>query len=492
MQHNYFKESRDFICLLFALAICLFLMSCKANEGSVPPDPPPSNEIGKAQVWLTKGDQSKLFNREGDLSIKKTASTNWPVIEIDTATRFQAMQGFGAALTGSAAYLLHQKMDATARMSLLRKLFDPVDGIGISFLRLTIGASDFSLADFTYDDLPAGQTDFTLEHFSLGADQTDVIPVLKEIIQLEPSIRLMGSPWSPPAWMKTNGSMKGGKLKTDCYAVYADYFVRYIREMKGQGINISAVTPQNEPLFFTANYPCMEMQPGEQLSFIKNHLGPKFQAAGLDTKIIIYDHNWDNTSYAISILNDPEAKTYIAGSAFHAYAGDVSAMSTVHNAHPGKELYFTEISGGAWATDFGSNLMWYTNNIFIGTAINWSNSAMLWNLALDQNYGPQNNGCNNCRGVITLNLLNGQVVYNEEYYSIAHFSKFVRPGASRVSLIIPQTLANIAAIAFQNTDGSKAMIVCNSGSVLKTFSVRQGGRNFAYSVPEQSVVTIVW
>ncbi|MEI7724669.1 MAG: glycoside hydrolase family 30 beta sandwich domain-containing protein [Bacteroidota bacterium] len=474
------------------LAICLFLMSCKANEGSVSPDPPPPDNGGKVQVWLTKGDKSKLLNREADLPVQTQGSTAWPVMNVDTSVQYQTIEGFGAALTGSSAYLLHHKMSEGARQTLLRKLFDTVNGAGISYLRLTIGASDFSLSDYTYNDLPAGQNDFNLQHFSLARDTEDVVPMLKEIIGITPSVKLMGSPWSPPAWMKTNGSLKGGKLKTDCYPVYADYFVRYIQEMKNRGITIAAITPQNEPLFFTANYPCMEMQPTEQASLIKNHLGPKFQSAGISAKIIIYDHNWDNTNFAISILGDQDAKNYIAGTAFHAYAGDVSAMSIVHNAFPDKGLYFTEISGGAWATDFSSNLMWNMRNIFIGTTQNWSKCVLLWNIALDQGYGPTNNGCNNCRGVVTINSASGQTTFNEEYYSIAHFSKFVRPGASRIALSIPQGLTNLGAVAFLNPDGSKAMIVCNYGSSLTTFSVKQGERNFSYSIPAQSIVSFVW
>jgi len=383
-------------------------------------------------------------------------------------------------------------MDTGQRAELLTDLFDPEEGIGISYLRLTIGASDFSLSDYTYDDMPAGQTDFELENFSLDNDRADLIPVLKEIVQISPEINLMGSPWSPPAWMKTNGNLKGGQLKTNSYSVYADYFAKYIQEMATEGITISAITPQNEPLYYWADYPCMQMQPIEQLNFIKNHLGPKFQAQGINTKIIIYDHNWDNANYPISILNDPEAKSFIAGSAFHAYGGEVSAMTTVHSAHPDKDLYFTEISGGAWATNFSDNLMWNTRNIFIGTALNWSKNALLWNLALDQNWGPQNNGCSDCRGVVTINNPGGQVTKNEEYFAIAHFSKFVRPGAVRIAFSLPQGLSDLEAAAFQNADGSKALVVCNNGNTDSTFGVKQGISYFSYTIPGKSVATIVW
>jgi glucosylceramidase len=236
----------------------------------------------------------------------------------------------------------------------------------------------------------------------------------------------------------------------------------------------------------------MEMQANDQAEFIKNHLGPKFQAASINTKIIIYDHNWDNTNYAISILNDAVARSFIAGSAFHAYAGDVSAMSTVHNAHPDKDLYFTEISGGTWATNFSDNLMWNMRNIFIGTTTNWSRIALLWNLALDQNGAPHENNASTCRGVVTINASSGQVAYNEEYYSLAHFSKFVRPGAKRISTTIPQTLADLGAVAFQNPDGTKAMVVSNYGTTSKSFSVKQGTRYFSYAIPAKSVVSLIW
>jgi len=478
--------------MTFIIAVLFFVLSCKDNDMPDPSEPTDPTVKGMANVWLTKGDKTKLLNKEADLNITDKLSGTWPIIEVDSTVRFQTMHGFGAALTGSSAFLLNKELTPAQRADILNDLFDVTEGIGISYLRLTMGASDFSLSDFTYDDQPIGSTDFALEDFTLSRDLEDVVPVMKEIIQVSPEISIMGSPWTPPAWMKTNGHVKGGQLKPDCYSVYADYFVRYINAMKDQGIDITSVTPQNEPLFFTAGYPCMEMQADEQLDFIKNHLGPKFSAAGLDTKIIVYDHNWDVTNYAISILNDPQASQWIAGSAFHAYAGDVSAMSTVHNTHPEKELYFTEVSGGAWASNFQDNLLWNMQNIFIGTAKNWSTTSLMWNLALDQHYGPQNHGCTNCRGVISVNTNSSAITFNEEYYSIGHFSKFVRPGAVRISSITPVELTNMGVVAFLNEDGSKAMVVANYGTEFKTFTVKQGGAFFNYSVPPASVVTIVW
>jgi glucosylceramidase len=477
---------------LVGLAVAIVLLSGMAGCKEKTTENPGPVETGSAQVWLTNGSKVKLLIREADLVIRDSLVTSLPVIRIDTTLVFQEIEGFGAALTGSSAYLINQKLSETKRESLLLNLFDPQSGIGISYLRLTMGASDFSLSDFTYNDLPSGETDFDLEQFSLAQDLDDVVPVMKEILQVAPAIKLMGSPWSPPAWMKNNGNLVGGKLKTECYAVYANYFVRYVNAMKDQGIVIDAVTPQNEPLHFTAAYPCMEMQPEEQSVFIKDHLGPAFVTAGLQTKIITYDHNWDRPDYGISILNDAQAKAFVAGTAFHAYAGSYSAMSTVHNAHPDRGVYFTEISGGEWATNFSDNLMWYMENILIGTTKNWSKNALFWNLALDHGHGPQNSGCSDCRGVVTIDESTGLITKNEEYYALGHFAKFVRPGALRVSNTTPQTLSNMGIVAFLNNDGSKVLILCNYTDQSISFAVEQGSKKFTYALPQKSAATIVW
>lgn len=479
--------SRTFVLVILAA----MLLGCRDKEQPPAPDPPKPSDSGKASVWLTRGDKTRLLTKEADLAVTAQPG-GWPEIAVDTAIILQQIEGFGAALTGSSAWLFRNKLSDGARQTLFTKLFDTVNGAGISFLRLTIGASDFSTSYYSYDDIPAGQTDFDLLHFSLGPDTVDVIPMLRAILDRSPKITLMGSPWSPPAWMKTNGSLIGGKLRTDCQSVYAGYFIRYIQAMSSLGFHISAITPQNEPLHAAAAYPCMEMQWGEQADFIRNHLGPKFRDAGISTRIIIYDHNWDNTNYAISILNDPETRKFVAGSAFHAYAGDVSAMTVVHLAHPDKDLFFTEICGGTWATNWSDNLMWNMRNIFIGTTKNWSKCALLWNLALDQNGGPHEGGSSTLRGVVTIHSTSGQVTYNEEYFSLAHFSKFIRPGAFRTGIIRAAGLSDLDAVSFINPDGTKAMVVCNYGDQATTFTVRQGTRYFNYTLSGRSVVTLVW
>lgn len=478
--------------MVISLLSLVAIASCDGKDNDKPDDPIIPVDTTGALVYLTKGDQSALFDKAGLLKIKTTDGGSFPLITIDTSVTYQTIEGYGAALTGSSAYLLNRRMSTGARNTLLKSLFDPNTGIGISYLRLTMGASDFSLSNFSYDDMPAGQTDFDLANFSLSQDTLDVVPMAQAILAVNPGITLMGSPWSPPAWMKTNGSMVGGKLRTDCYDVYGNYFVKYIQAMGERGIPIKAVTPQNEPLYGTAAYPCMDMQANEQLNFIKESLGPKIQSASPQTKIIIYDHNWDRPDYPMTILDDADARQFVAGSGFHAYGGQVSAMTTVHNAHPDKGLYFTEISGGAWAQDFEDNLMWNMSNIFIGTAKNWSKNALLWNLALDEDYGPQNNGCSNCRGVVTINSGSGVVTKNVEYYSLAHFTKFVRPGAVRISSKIGQGIANMDVVSFQNTDGSKVLVAANYGQTAQVFTIKQGNKFMTYTLPERAVATIVW
>ncbi|MGC1242339.1 MAG: glycoside hydrolase family 30 beta sandwich domain-containing protein [Chryseosolibacter sp.] len=477
-----------------SLVIMLLLTGagCDRDEFHDPGPPKQPREIGKARVWVTTGDQSKLLSAESDISITEISETSFPATTVDATEKLQEIEGFGAALTGSSAYLINRKMTEAQRQALLEDLFNPDKGIGISYLRMTIGASDFSLSNYTYNDMPMGETDPGLANFSIAKDREDVVPVFKRILSIAPDVKIMGSPWSPPAWMKTNESLLGGRLKPDVYAVYARYLARYIKAYGAEGIPIDAVTPQNEPLHFTASYPSMEMQADEQLIFIRDHLGPVFASEGITTKVILYDHNWDNTQYAISILNDPAASAYVAGSAFHAYAGNVSAMSVVHNAHPDKGLYFTEISGGEWATSFSDNLQWNMANIFIGATRNWSKTALLWNLALDENHGPTNNGCQDCRGVVTIQSGTGAVTKNVEYYSIGHFSKFIRPGAFRISSTNFESATKLDHVAFINTDGSKVIVVSNADTAAKSFVVRTGETQFSYFIKGRSVATIVW
>lgn len=462
--------------LLFISGVC----NKKGNDNTVPAS------VGSVEVWLTKADASVLFARQTQKVNFTSGLTSAPAIQVDTAIRMQSVDGFGYALTGSSAYLLN-RMGAEARATVLKEFFGSgATDLGVSYLRISIGASDLSPTVFSYDDLPAGQTDPTLSRFSLAADTTDLIPVLKEILQINPAVKIMGSPWSPPVWMKSNGNSMGGSLLLAYYASYAQYFVKYIQAMKARGITIDAVTVQNEPEH-GGNNPSMLMTALEQADFVKNHLGPAFRTANITTKIIVWDHNCDNPNYPITIMNDPAAKAIVDGSAFHLYAGGVGALSGVHAAHPDKNLYFTEQWTGANGS-FSGDLLWHTNNVIIGTMRNWSKVALEWNLANDHTYGPHTpGGCTECKGAVTID---GSVyTRNVSYYIVAHASKFVIPGSVRIST---SDVNGISQVAFQRPDGKKVMIALNEGNSAATFSILYKDQTAVMTLPAQSVATYIW
>ncbi|MDT0642781.1 glycoside hydrolase family 30 beta sandwich domain-containing protein [Zunongwangia sp. F363] len=479
--------------VILAAGLGILSLSCSGDDEPTyePPAPPaPVGEVvGQAKIWTTTGTGSKLLGRQDDVDIYDSTEGENPSITVDASQQYQEIEGFGAALTGSSAYVIN-RMDANQKNALLTDLFDPETGIGLSYLRLTMGASDFSLSDFTYNDVPQGQQDPDLSEFSIAEDEKHVIPVLKDILQISSDVGIMASPWSAPAWMKTSQSLYGGSLEERWYDTYADYFVKYIDAYASQGIEVNAVTPQNEPLH-EAGYPTMKMEAAAQASFIKNSLGPTFEEQGINTKIIAYDHNFDEPGYPIAVLSDEEAYEYVDGVAFHAYAGNVSAMGEVHEAFPDKGLYFTEVSGGEWATGFAENLKWNMRNILIGTTKNWSKTALFWNLALNESFGPTNNGCEDCRGVVTVSG-SGEIDKNVEYYSLAHFSKFIRPGAHRISSTEFDSSTGLQSVAFQNTDGSLVLVVLNDSGSTKSFSVINEEESFSSSLEANSVQTIVW
>jgi glucosylceramidase len=372
---------------------------------------------------------------------------------------------------------------------LLRELFSTdSNAIGISYLRVSIGASDLNPSVYTYDDIADGTTDTGLVHFTLDQDLRYVIPVLKSILAINPNIRILGSPWTAPVWMKTNNASVGGSLKPEYYGVYAKYLVKYVQGMKAQGITIDAITPQNEPLY-GGNNPSMVMQPAEQADFIKNHLGPAFQAAGLNTKIIVYDHNADRPDYPITVLNDAAARPYVNGSAFHLYGGNVSALSTVHNAYPEKNIYFTE-QYTASTSSFGGDLVWHLANLIIGAPRNWSRNVLEWNLANDASFGPHTNGgCTTCKGALTISSATA-VTRNQGYYIIAHASKFVPAGSTRIeSNNISGTLSNVA---FLRPDGKKVLIVINETGNSQTFNIKFKDKQVTPSLDAGAAGTFVW
>jgi glucosylceramidase len=480
-----------------ALSGLLLAGGCKSSDSPTPTPLPPTNPTptptagSQVAVWLTMPDKSALFYRQ-KVNLQFAANTNSdPIIAVDTTQTYQTMDGFGYALTGGSAQVM-SRMDAGSRAALIKELFaTDSTSLGVSYLRVSIGASDLDAQVFTYDDSPL--PDPTLANFSLAPDQTALIPVLKEILAVNPAIKILGSPWTPPSWMKSNNSPVGGSLLPQYYDAYARYFVKYIQGMRAAGIPIDAVTLQNEPLN-PYNNPSMMMTATEQATFIKNNVGPAFQAAGIATKIIAYDHNTDRTDYPLTVLGDAGANPYVDGSAFHFYspASPITVLSQVHNAFPTKNIYFTEFwtqaPSATHQVDFGGELAYHVGNLEIGAVRNWSKNVLEWNLASDQNYGPHTaGGCTECLGAITIN--GNTVTRNPAYYNIAHSSKFVRPGSVRVATNVPGYLQNVA---YKTPNGKRCLVVLNSGTTLQNFNIQYKGKVVSTSLYGGAVATYIW
>ncbi len=473
-----------FCCSVLLLAVLHCSQDNTAGSGGAASvDPPPA--APGVEFYVTTGDQSCLLKKQNAPLFFRTAANGYPDIVVDTTQRYQTVDGFGFTLTDASAALI-STLPASVQNSLLNELFGAdSNSISVSYLRVSIGASDLSASVYTYDDVPEGQTDESLQHFSLRTDQSMVIPVLKAIRAINPAIKILGSPWTAPAWMKSNHSSVGGSLLPQYYGVYAQYFVRYIQAMKAEGITVDAITPQNEPLH-GGNNPSMLMPATEEADFIKNHLGPAFRAASVNTKIIAYDHNADHPDYPLTVLDDAGARQYVDGSAFHLYAGDIGALTAVHDSYPAKNIYFTEQYTSATG-DFAGDLKWHLKNVIIGAMRNWSRTALEWNLANDPSFSLHTpGGCTTCKGAVT--VASGYT-RNVSYYIVGHASKFVTPGSYRVASNNAGSLYNVA---FQRPDGKKVLIVENDGSYGQTFNISFGGRRVTASLEAGAVGSFVW
>jgi glucosylceramidase len=474
------------------------------------------SQSDRLESWITNRDRSALFENQTEVVTfsEKNNGYGGSAIVIDDSHQMQTIDGFGFALTGGSAELL-MKMSSGERANILKELFAwDEKNIGVSYIRLSIGASDLNSFVFSYDDLKKGETDFELKKFNLAQDYNDVIPVMKEILAINPAVKILGSPWSAPAWMKTNNDVRGGRLNTDCYGVYALYFVKYVQAMKNAGIAIDAITIQNEPVN-SRNTPSMTWFENEQADFIKNNLGPAFEKAGIKTKIILFDHNGDRPDYPLSLLNDPEVAKYADGSGFHNYVGDIAAaLSLMHNARPDKNLYFTEQMVVERPGSQDINIINPVKNLILKTTQNWSRNVILWNLAADPLNDPHtdNGGCSMCQGAITINGDN--VSRNIAYYTIAHASKFVRPGSVRIAstnkgdktvglyedeqrpgvyrAIQSENMEILPNVAFRTPDGRIVLIVVNDTFSENSFRIQWNGKIAGIKLNPGAVGTYVW
>jgi len=482
-----------------SVCLTLFALSALALAASSPAHGP------TARAWLTTGDKSSLLAEQPPSALAAPDPSS-PTIAVDPSRSYQRMEGLGASITDSSAHLLAHSPD---RDAIMRSLFDPRRGIGLSYLRQPMGASDFVAGPhYTYDDVSAGQTDFRLRHFSIAHDKAEILPLLRQARSLNPNLKIMATPWSPPAWMKTNDSLVGGRFKDDprVYDAYARYFVRFIQEYRRAGVPIDAITLQNEPQNRNpSGYPGMDLRDNEE-ALLAVEVGRALRRAGLHTKILGYDHNWSlhpndvgppndpaNPEYARSLLSNPDASRYLAGTAFHCYSGDPDQQSVLHDAFPSKDIYFTECSGtlsGNPATTFPDTLHWHTRYLTVGAVRNWAKTVITWNLALDPAGGPHNGGCDTCVGVVTIDPSTGAATREADYYALGHVTRFVKPGAVRIDSTIAGTAWNVA---FRNPDGSLVLVVVTDdwGTTPQRFNVTGFGQPFSYELPAGAVATFV-
>lgn len=449
---------------------------------------PPQNGTGPAvSVVLTTDDQTRLMQAQSSFNFTTASGGNNPVFVDETEVN-QQVEGFGAAFTDSAAYLLNEVALATARASAMSDLFTRSgNGIGLNFMRVPMGASDIARSVYSYDDLPAGQTDPTLAHFSVAHDQQDILPIILQAKQLNPQLEIMGTPWSPPGWMKTSGSMIGGALLSSMYGPFAQYFVKFIQAYGAAGVQVDYVSLQNEPLYVPTDYPGMSMDAPTQTTVLRDYVLPAFASNGITARVLVYDHNWDTPDYPTTVLSDPTvaASSQVAGIAWHGYSGTPGVMTTLNNLYPSEGNYETEHSGGTWNSDQAKTDFEEITQVMR----DWGRSFVKWSLALDENRGPHTGGCGTCSPLVTVNSVSGAVTYTIDYYTLGHFSMYVLPGAHRV---YSSDATGVVSAAFLNPDNTKVLFAYNDSSSTQTFQVQWGTQSFTYTLPALAAATFTW
>lgn len=490
----------SFKLILLVLALC----SCSSCEKTIPDNSngeEPELPKGDVTIYVTTNNRSQDFKKQAaDFSSKSNMSPT--TIKLNPAERFQTMDGFGAAITGSTAFNL-MKMTKENRTKFLKETFSPTEGMGQSYVRISIGCSDFSLSEYSLCDTPG------IENFGLTSEETDyVIPVLKEILAINPDLKIMGSPWTPPQWMKVNNltdlqpfnSWTSGQLNPAYYDDYATYFVKWIQAMNQNGIKIYSVTPQNEPLN-RGNSASLYMGWEEQFEFVQNHLVPQFKAASLSTKIYLFDHNYnydnmaDQNGYPMKIYDAGIDSEVVAGAAYHNYGGDKAELLKVQSRYPERELVFTETSIGTWndGRNLQVRLIDDMREVALGTVNNGCKAVIVWNLMLDTERGPnREGGCQTCYGAVDIDISDfSTITRNSHYYIIGHLSSVVKPGAVRIGTTGFSDPGFIHS-AFENTDGTYAVVLLNSTSASKSITLDDGKQHFTYEVPANSVISYKW
>ncbi|MDF4026285.1 glycoside hydrolase family 30 beta sandwich domain-containing protein [Luteibacter sp. PPL201] len=473
---------------VLALAAPGQIQRIEREQASASPTTPATLPV--VEVWLSTADRRLKLAQQHDIPM--TARGSQPAdVTVDLRNTYQTMVGFGAAMTDASAWLLRNKLNPAQRKALLDELYGPPPHLNFNMMRLTIGSSDFSLNVYTLDDIFFGQTDPDLKHFNIAPNLPDLVPVVQEALAINPGIRILATPWSAPAWMKVNTNVLGGELSEDDESVYADYLIKYVDAYRRHGIPIFGLSLQNEPAFQPITYPGMQMPAAQRARIIANYLGPRLAKRTPRTQILEWDHNWSHPEQPLEVLSHPDAARYVDGVAWHCYEGNPYNQGKVHRAFPDKDTYMTECSGGDWASAANGELIWFSRNLLIESIRQWARGVVYWNLALDENHGPHFGGCSLCKGVVLIDSRTGEVSRNDEYYALAHFSRFVLPDASRVQSNQPDK--DLANVAFWNaTDGSIVLVMVNSHKDARHIAIAEGQARFEYTMPAQSVATFVW
>ena len=473
----------------------LFSCSSPDKPGNGGGTNPPAEGKGDVTIYVTTNDRSYDFKKT-TVNYSDKSNMSPTTITLNRNQRYQTIDGFGAAITGSTAYNL-LKMKQADRTKFLTETFSPIDGMGYSYVRVPIGCSDFSLSEYTcWDNQAAG--------FSLTNEENNyVIPVLKEILAINPNLKVLGSPWTCPIWMKNQDDdgnpWNGGTLKTQYYTDYAGYFVKWIQAFKQNGVTIYSITPQNEPLN-RGNSASLFMSWQEQRDFVRDALLPQLKAAGLSTKIYLFDHNYnydnmtDQYEYPVKIYDAGVTDSQVAGAAYHDYGGNKDELLKIHNKYPNKELIFTETSIGTWndGRNLAARLLPDMENIALGTVNNWCKAVIVWNLMLDTDGAPNRpGGCTTCYGAVDISKSNySTITRNSHYYIIGHLASVVKPGATRIGTS-GYTANGLTYAAFENIDGL-ALVLVNNTSETKKITIDDTSHHFLYEIPAYAVVSYRW
>jgi glucosylceramidase len=448
-------------------------------------DAPAPSEVGlspKGEISVRVTDKTRKYTSAMPLEWKSSPAANGDAITIHADKRQQPVLGFGAAFTDATCYMFNQ-LAPNARAELFHELFSPSE-MGLSVGRVCIGSSDYSVSVYSYDE---GAPDPELRRFSIDHDRAYILPILIEARKVNPELFLLASPWSPPGWMKSSNTMLGGAIWRRYFDAYATYLAMFLKAYKAAGVPINSITSQNEVDTDQDGKMPAAMWPQEfEMDFVRDHLGPKIVAAGLDTKIWLLDHNYSLWGRAVDMLDDPGVRKYADGIAWHGYVGTADLMSRVHEYHPDIKMYWTEGGPDITASDYQTDWCKWSAT-FTDILRNWCRCIIGWNLALDEN-GKPNIGPFPCGGVVTIDSNSHAITRSGQYWALAHYSRAVGRGAVRVAT---ESATEVKHVAFANLDGSMTAVITNQGAARK-LHLRAGDSSAELAMTENSVATLTW